>query len=327
MEEKKTENEHDAFVQIINESKQKLIVLKLLANFFNHADLIAVLIRTKIIHNLFDGNKTLDINKLDLFHIQYTDTLIELFRKLKRSKEQNYQLVSDEIYINEDFISRLKLDVSDDYIAQEIRVHNVHMTQKVEALYRQLETGTTSNFNWLEALDFSARRGFEYYRELSEEKFQQLTSHDGKKTYQNDNATIERKLLGKLNIQKFKFKLVCGFRKGQEMVELFEFINSNEQFIFINDQKSFYLVDQTQLAGLDLSKNLSSKNQVLEQLQGKNAALKDQLSKIKSTLPEDVENVLENYLAKISSVDFLDELQNVDEQTNILKAMLNINIK
>ena len=40
----------------------------------------------------------------------------------------------------------------------------------------------------------------------------------------------------------------------------------------------------------------------------------------------DVEEVLEGYLEKISGVDFLDELQNVDEQTNILRAMLNINI-
>ena len=326
MEEKKAENE-DARVQIISESTKKLIVLKLLANFFNHADLIAVLIRTKIIHNLFEGNKELDINKLDLFHIQYTNTLIDLFQKLKKSKEQNYQLVCDEIYINDDFIARLKLDVSDHDFVHEVRVHNVNMSQKIEALYRQLETGIKSNFSWNEVIAFSAKRGSEYYREISAENFLQLTHHAEKKVYKNTYTSIERKLLGKLNIQQFRIKFLCGFKSGDQFAEVFEFVNSNERFVFINDQKTFYLIENSHTAGLELSKNLSSKNQVLEQLQQKNANLKEQLSKIRTSLPPDVENVLENYLTKISGVDFLEELQNVDEQTNILKAMLNINIK
>lgn len=43
-------------------------------------------------------------------------------------------------------------------------------------------------------------------------------------------------------------------------------------------------------------------------------------------MPADVEAVMESYLQKISGVEFLEDLQNVDEQTNILKAMLNIKI-
>ncbi len=327
VEEKKAENGQDAFVQIISESTKKLITLKLLANFFNHADLIAVLIRTKIIHNLFEGNKTLDINKLDLFHIQYTNTLIDLFQKLKKSKEQNYQLICDEIYINDDFIARLKLDVADHDFVNEIRVHNVNVSQKIETLYRQLESGINSSFSWNEVMAFSAKRGSEYYREISPEKFQQLTNHAEKKVYENANVAIERKLLGKLNIHQFKVKFLCGLRCGDENAEIFDFMHSNERLVFINDRKAFYLIDSWHIEGIDLSRNLSSKNQVLEQLQLKNAALKEQLTKVRTSLPADVEDVLENYLAKISGVDFLEELQNVDEQTNILKAMLNINIK
>lgn len=327
MEENKAESGQDAYVQIIGESTRKLITLKLLANFFNHADLFAVLIRTKVIHNLFEGNKTLDINKLDLFHIQYTNTLIDLFQKLKRSKEQNYQLINDEIYINEDFITRLKLDVADQSFTDDIRVHNVNMSQKLEALYRQLETGINSHFSWNEVISFSARRSTEYYREITPEKFRQLTVHPDKKTYENANVVIERKLLGKLNIQQFKVKFLCGLRCGDENAEVFDFMHSSEKLVFVNDKKALYLLDSLQVEGINLNKNLSGKNQVLEQLQQKNEALKEQLTKVRSSLPADVEDVLESYLAKISGVDFLEELQNVDEQTNILKAMLNINIK
>ena len=58
----------------------------------------------------------------------------------------------------------------------------------------------------------------------------------------------------------------------------------------------------------------------------KNNFLEDELRNIKTSIPADVQQVLNSYVNKISSVNFLDELQNVDEQTNILKAMLNINI-
>lgn len=327
MEEKKAENGQDAYVQIISESNRKLITLKLLANFFNHADLFAVLIRTKVIHNLFEGNKDLDINKLDLFHIQYTNTLIELFQKLKKSKEQNYQLISDEIYINEDFISRLKLDVADFGFVNDVRVHNVNMTHQLEALYRKLESDNTAPLSWNEVMSFSVKRGAEYYRDLTEEKFRRLTEHADKKVYGGDSFSIERKLLGKLNIYHFSVKFLCGLQCGEQNAEIFEFLHSSEKFVFVHDSKSFYLLDSMNLEGIDISRNQSSKNQVLEQLQQKNEALKEQLGKIRSTLPLEVENVLDSYLEKISGVDFLEELQSVDEQTNILKAMLNINIK
>lgn len=326
MEEKQAENEA-AHVQIISESNRKLITLKLLANFFNHADLFAVLIRTKVIHGLFEGNKDLDINKLDLFHIQYTNTLIELFQKLKKSKEQNYQLVCDEIYINEDFIGRLKRDLADLSFAGEVRVHNVNMTHQLEALYRKLETDDKHTPSWGEVMKFSAKYCAEYFRDVSAEQFSQLTDHAGKKVYGDGSFSIERKLLGKMNIYHFSAKFVCGLQCGDQNAEVFQFMHSNERFVFVHETKSFYLLSDAHTAGIDLSKNLSGKHQVLAQLEQKNEELKEQLTKIKSSLPLEVESVLDDYLARISGVDFLEELQNVDEQTNILKAMLNINIK
>ena len=64
----------------------------------------------------------------------------------------------------------------------------------------------------------------------------------------------------------------------------------------------------------------------MAELKQKNDMLNERLGTIKTSLPQDVTDVLAQYLDKISGVDFLEELQNVDEQTNILRAMLNINI-
>jgi len=319
--------ESETFKNIIADSNKKLSTLKILANFFNHPDLIAIHIRTKIIHNLFEGNKELDINKLDLFHIQFTSSLIELFQKLKRMKEQKYLLISDEIHINEGYIKRLKEEVTVNTFPDEVRKHSGLMCAKLEEAYNILAMGGTAKFIWTEVMALSQQRCAEFYREITEQQYQKITMHMDAAVYQNSFVTLEKKLAGKLNIQKFKVKLVCGLEYKNHPLEIYEFVNSNDKFIFIPDKKSFYLLDDTQLRGLDISKNQSNRKDLIDQLVNKNAVLQEQLNTVKTSLKEDVEKVMESYLAKISGVDFLDDLQNVDEQTNILKAMLNINIK
>ena len=78
---------NDEAVNILSQSKRRLTKLKLLANFFENVDIISIYIKTDIIHNLFQENKALDYSKLELFHLQYTDSLIELLTKIKK---QNY---------------------------------------------------------------------------------------------------------------------------------------------------------------------------------------------------------------------------------------------
>ena len=63
------------------------------------------------------------------------------------------------------------------------------------------------------------------------------------------------------------------------------------------------------------------------QLKRKNVDLNNKAERTLKSIPSDVEIVLNNYCDKISSMEFLDDLQNIDEQTNVLRTMLNINIK
>ncbi|SOD12670.1 hypothetical protein SAMN06297358_0787 [Pedobacter xixiisoli] len=318
----------EIYAQIIKDSAKRLRVVKMLSNFFNHKDLFAVYIRTKVIHNLFESNKNLDINKLELFHIQYTSSLIELFQKLKKSKEQQYLLITDEIYINDDLIKKLEQETEGSNFQIAAKKHGTLMSSKLREIYTMLDAGTASpTFGWGDIMVFSARKGKEFFRELpGGEAFLQLTECAGKKTYQAEYAVIEKKLIGKLNKLNFRVKFACGLRFENEYVEVFDFVDSNDQFIFINSIKTFYLLDEIMSEGLDLSRNSSDKATIVFELRSKNVLLRDKLTTVKTSLPESVEEVLAGYLAKISGVDFLEELQNVDEQTNILRAMLNINI-
>lgn len=321
------QEEPEIYAQAIIESAKKLLVVKTLSNFFNHKDLFAVYIRTKVIHKLFESNRNLDINKLDLFHVQYTSSLIDLFQRLKKAKEQQYLLVNDEIYINEDLAQKLEKEASGCNFTAEARKHSTQMADKLRQLYSILAEGGTTPIAWGDVMLFSARLGQEFYREIDDGgKFLSLTDTEGKKTYRNEYAVIEKKLLGKLNKQGFRIKFACGLRYENEYVEVFDFVDSNEKFVFINSIKAFFLLDEQMAEGLDLSKNLSNKAMIIQGLKFKTDLLRDRLSTIKTSLPDNVEEVLASYLEKISGVDFLEELQNVDEQTNILRAMLNINI-
>jgi len=313
------------FVQIIRDSQKKNESLRLMANFFNNVHLINILIRTKIIHNLFENNRTLDINKLELFHIQYTNSLMDLMLKIKRSKEQKYLSTTDEIHIKEDFIQRLLLEVNKIQFADLIRGHAEKMSMKLAALYRMLETSQETAFSWDEIFNFSNSIQAEYYRPITIEQYEQLTMHQ-QSVYSNRYVKIEKKLMGRLNVLKFKIKFLCGFTCNNTILEVFEFRDSNDKFIYINSEKALYLINPINYDGIDFNKNSSTKQQIIDQLKMDVSGLKQYLGSIKSSLSEEVQMVLKNYLEKISSVDFLDELQNVDEQTNILKAMLNVNI-
>lgn len=317
--------EEKLYDDIIKLSQKKIMALELLCNFFKNKKLVEVLIQTKIIHNLFASSKILDINKLDLFHLQFTNSFLDLFKKLKKSNEQKYLLINDEINVNEDFIRKLTTDVEDINFDNQIRLQSQKMSKKMETLYRVFLTDNLADFNWADVLLFSYKYQQEYYRELSIEIYNKLVINT-QSVYKNGFATIEKKLLGKLNILNFRVKFLCGFVQKNSVVEVYEFRDSNEKMLFFTDEKLLYFLSRENKSLIDLSKNSSSKETFVNQLQIKNAILTEQLHKTKKSIPQNVIIVLDEYIIKISSVNFVNELQNLDEQTNILKSMLNINI-
>ncbi len=321
-----TQEQEEINAQVIKDSSKRLRVLKTLSNFFSHKDLFAVFIRTQVIHNLFESNSNLDTHKLELFHVQYTSSLIDLFQKLKKSKEQQYLLISDEIYINDDIVRKLDTEkVAVDFQA-EVREHSKNMSAKLQQLYNMLASGEQVSFGWGDIMLFGAKRAGEFYREIDASHFLLLTDMDSRSVYRNEFTSIEKKLLGRLNVNRFRIKFACGLVHGNEIIEVYDFMDSNDKFAFIGSAKAFYFLDSVTAKGLDLSKNVSAKGRIITDLKARTDALREKQATIKTSLPPDVEEVLAGYLDKISGVDFLDELQNVDEQTNILRAMLNINI-
>ncbi len=317
------------FAAIIKDSEKRLNKLKILTNFFDQSQVMAISVRTRVIHDMFAANKELDINKLELFHLQYTDSLLDLLTKLKKNIEQKYLLLINEIQINTDVINSFTNEIKKDNFLDRVKTHNLIMQAFMESLYNDLafENKVSNLTNLQEKNDLSNEMGAEFYRKIKPQEYDQLNAISSKSMYEFFDFKVERKLLGKLNIQKFKFKFLCGFQCNNQFIEIYEFIHCNEYFVFLKEKNEFLNIVLSDFPNVDFSKNNSNKKEMLLQLKRKNIELKNKAERMIKSIPQDVEIVLNDYDQKISSMQFLDDLQNIDEQTNVLRTMLNINIK
>lgn len=306
---------------IMSQSKRRLTRLKLLANFFENVDIIAIYIKTDIIHNLFNENQTLDFNKLELFHLQYTDSLIELLTKIKKKKENDLLAVINEININNRYIASFE-EKKNESFETDRKIYSGFFSEYLRNMYKDL-TEDRATLNWNDVLYFHKKYAAEFYRtDFNEEKLKANSAP----FYQYQEYCIERKLLGKLNIQNFKVRFVCGYRVERDEYELFKIFQSDEHFVFNIEEKKMYLINNEVLESLNTNENESNQISIINQLKRKNEDLEETMEFKKKSLSEDVELVLKDYLRNLENIDVMSKIFDVNEETNILRAMLNLNI-
>jgi hypothetical protein len=142
--------------------------------------------------------------------------------------------------------------------------------------------------------------------------------------YQYKDYSIERKLLGRLNIQNFKVRFVCGYLIAGTEYELFKIFQSDDYFIFSVEGRKIYLFDK-ELDKLDISENQSNQGTIIDQLKRKNEQLEKTMNERKRTLPEQ-KAVLQDYIKNLENIDIMSKIFDINEETNILRAMLNLNL-
>jgi hypothetical protein len=125
--------------------------------------------------------------------------------------------------------------------------------------------------------------------------------------YQYKDYSIERKLLGRLNIQGFKVRFVCGYLIDTHEYELFKIFQSDDYFIFSVDDRKLYLFDK-ELDKLDISENQSNQGTIIDQLKRKNEQLEKSMNERKRTLPPEVEGVLKDYIKNLENIDIMSKI-------------------
>ncbi len=228
--------------------------------------------------------------------------------------------VINEININNQYIEAFEEKKVDSFETDR-KIYSGIFSQHLRNLYKDL-TEDKFTLNWNDVLYFQKRYAAEFYRTEADEG--KLKAHSVP-SYQYQDYSIERKLLGKLNIQQFKVRFVCGYRIDRNEYELFKIFQSDEHFIFNVEEKRLYLIDD-ELSYLNTSENESNQISIINQLKRKNEELEETIHERKRKLPDDVEPVLKDYLRNLESIDIMSKIFDVNEETNILRAMLNLNL-
>lgn len=313
----------DRRVDILKTSRAEISRLQLLSAFFEEEAVYKIYLRSQVIHQLFEQNEELDIDKLELFHIQFTDSLIELLRKIKKSNEKNVVLIYDEIQLNKELMAKMSDSV---FSEKNFNLDKQRQSLKINLSLRKLFevlSDLSEDFPFAKNINtFSSRYAKDFYYDISAEQLGLLTSYDPKDMYIDAHAGIERKLMGLLCKHDFRAEFFYGLKSGQLVIEIYKFIDIDRYFLFFNNRSLFLLCELSELTGIDWTNNLSEKGRIVQELTYKNDQLVSSAATLKTYIPLEIINLLEENYTKISDIDFLNHLNNYDVQANILKAML-----
>lgn len=308
---------------ILKTSRTEISRLQLLSVFFEEEALYKIYLRSQVIHQLFEQNEELDIDKLELFHVQFTASLIELLRKIKKSNERNVSLIYDEIDLNKELIRKMSNTV---FSEKNFNLDKQKQALKINLSLRKLFevlSDLSEDFPFAKNINsFNSRYAKDFFYDISAEQLGGLIAFDPKDVYVNEHALIERKLMGLLCKHDFRTEFFYGLKSGQLIIELYRFIDIEKYFLFFPSRNLFLLCELNELEGIDWTNNLSEKGRIVQELSYKNDKLMSNAAALKTFIPNEIVALLEENYVKISDINFMDHLNNYDVQANILKAML-----
>lgn len=309
--------------EILAKSKTKINRLKLYCNYFDNQLLRYIYIKTQSVHSLFNDDivEGLDINNLVLFHVQYTDSLLELLIKIKKQNDQTSLLILNDIKTNNDILDTLTNNSKTDSFELDRKYHSSNISYFLKNIFNNLT-------DQLMELDYGSIKSFEetysegYFREIDPSIFDKDTLA---RYYEFDGVKIQSRLMGKLNKAMYNVRFLCGYIGNNTIYELFRFFKSDELFIWDVTNKEFFLISNT--LDIDMSTNTLIRKSLREELIEKNEELEKRISNLKNTIPQEVLDTLSSYKEMIDDTNKLVSSFCFDEETNILKSMLNLNLK
>lgn len=312
---------------ILRESNRLLNKLQLLSAFFEDEIVYKIYLRTQVIHRLYETNPELDINKLELFHVQFTSAVIDLLKKIKQINERSTSLLFQEMQLNNDLIQSVKdsdfnlVDFRNDQQRQALRV-NTSLRKLYEVLSEDApDYPFAKNIN-----AFSARYAQDYFFDISQELLAELTTYQPEEVYSHASAVIERKLMGKACKHDFRTAFYCGLKTGNVSLEVYKFIDEETYFIFYPLRHLFLICDASLLSNVDQSTEVTRNERIIQELLDKNDQLQSSAALARVNIPHEVRNLLAENYKKITDINFLQNIAGFDAQANILKTMLNTDI-
>ncbi|MDU1892078.1 MAG: hypothetical protein E6767_15445 [Dysgonomonas sp.] len=309
--------------EILDKSNNIILQLSDLVIFFEDPTLMNIYLQTKIIHKLFEDNEDIDINKLDLFHLQFTTTLIELISKVKQKNERIVGMYQHEMELNNEMIEKLRqLMIKDGGFDAEKQQQSIRMSKSMRNLYTVLYNRSNEYPFTEDISSFSIKFYKDYFFESSPELLEELIAYDKSTVYRNSFAVIDKQLLLDLGQAIFAVKFFFGVKFDSMLAEVYSIQNTDIYFLYLPAKNLFLKVDINRFPYQEWDALMSKKEQTIRNLNKKNQKLEANIKSTYKYISQEISELLEEDYKVITDLDFLASLEDIDTQANILKSML-----
>ena len=314
----------DNVKKILSDSVTIISRLQLLSVFFEADIIFRIFIRSQVVHKLFEHNPELDINKLELFHLQYTESIVALLKKIKKTNEKNLTLLTDEIELNKELMEKIEASMEEEKnYHQQVQKQNIQINKSLSNLYQNLSDYSSDNPFSKNINQFSTQYSKAFFHQVSDGFIYGLMEYEPEQLYKNGYASIEKKLMGLQCKYDFNNIFYGGLISANLVVEIYKLVDVEVYFLFYPQKKLFVDFPFSKISNIVLSDELSRKTKIIKEIADRNDVLKNSEAAVKTNLPADVGKLLLAYNEKISAIDFIDFIDDYDVQANILKTMLN----
>lgn len=319
--------------RILKESSDKLNRLKIYAHYFDFPYITSIYNQSLILHDIFVNNDDLNINKLDQFHMYYTDNLLELLQKIKKSHDEHYTIIVSQVKSYESKIRDLR-----DFITN-IEINDIKDSDNIKARYSQnMIMQLNSIYNCLidkfedfrfkspkQYKNYSSFKNSNLFYQIPSDVFASLVEFTYDNNYKYQEYWIERKLLGKLQKNLFNIKFINVFICGELNFELFKIDETNDYFIYIPNSTVFKFVDYNTLKPYitQSTTKYGSYSVELETYTKKLTELKIKKDDIRN-FDDKTLNTLKGYMEKIEDVDLVENITSIDVERQNLESMLKL---
>jgi hypothetical protein len=313
----------DPRTEILEESEKTIGKLYELTRFFEDPSIMKIYLQTQVIHKLFEENTDIDINKLELYHIQFTNTLIDLLDKIKRKNERIVGMKDNELKLNNEMIAKLRRAINEEGgFDAEKQKQAERITRAVYTLHKALSS-QSAEYPFKDNLNaFSLKFYKEYFYDFESSLLPAITSYKSSDVYKNSFGTIGKTLLNDLMKKMYKVDFFAGAKVGSILMEIYKIKDMDKYMLFIPAKNSFLPCDLSAFPVEEWEDPSSKKEHSIKDLMRKNLELEREIKRYQKLIDDDIKDLLEENYKKITELDFLADLENIDIQANTLRTML-----
>lgn len=313
----------DYRTEIVEASDKIIDRLYDLIVFFEDQTIMKIYLQSKVIHKLFEDNTDMDISKLELYHVQFTSTLIDLLDKIKRRNERIVNMMENEIELNKDMIGKLKQAIIQEGGFESEKLQQAQrISRSIYLLHKALSSQSTE-YPYIDNINaFSLKYYKDFFFDVDPVFLEKLTTYNHSDAYRNPFGAIEKKLLMTLASASYKIIFCFGIRINNILLEVYKLQNEDTYFSFQPSKNNFLPCDVNLLPYKEWDNQSSKKQQSIKELTQKSFQLEREIKANLRKIDPDISDLLEENLQKITDLDFLADLENIDIQANTLKAMI-----